>query len=470
MKNNNKTHRIVVFAFTMLFFSCVSDQDFTIPEVLGTEENRKVEELQEALSSGGVQEITITNLKTLFVPEKAIQITSPIVVRGFVSSSDQSGNFYRELFIQDKPDNPTDAIKIVLDMNDYYNKFNFGREVYLLLNGLFIGETRPGDGVIAIGGISSEEGTAIENMTINQVENQLLRSSQTHTIVPLQLSPLSFTAEFVGRYVQIDGAHFEDEVVGKTFVDPNDTFDTQRTILSCEGFSFSPIVLETSTFADFSFSVIPSEGGSIAGVVNKTFTGDQTVLVLNTLSDIQMNQERCQPNSKEGFNLIFDEDFENTSGAIQIHGWTNYNEEGSEVWESYLDSNSESQAARIGSYRSGDLKNTAWLITPKIDLGNVTQAYLSFETSNSFADQSRLEVFLTSDWNENTDFISNATWLPLPGKVVDNAEDFRKWIYSGDINLSDYLTSVHIAFRFSGTGETDSDGTYELDNIFIYAK
>ena len=35
---------------------------------------------------------------------------------------------------------------------DSYNQFNFGREVYVKLQGLYIGETNSGDGVIAIGG------------------------------------------------------------------------------------------------------------------------------------------------------------------------------------------------------------------------------------------------------------------------------------------------------------------------------
>lgn len=468
-----KTQKIIIVFLALMasisFTSCVEDGDFSVPQALGSEENAAVEKIKQDLNAGSLQEISISNLKDLFINGQTVQITSDIVVRGFVSSSDGTGNFFREIFLQDSPENPTDAIKVVLDLNDTYNKFNVGREVFILLRDLYIGETRSGDGVIAIGGLPNPEGDEVENMTVNQIQEKMFRSGTTETIVPLQLPISAISSNHIGMFIEIQNAHFPANIQGKTYVDPNDSFDTQRTIQSCEGFGFSSFTLETSTFADFAFAVIPSGGGTIGGVVNKTFDGSQLVLVLNNITDVNMTGPICEPLDISEFPAVFEQDFENTSGSISIAGWTNYREAGSESWESYNDTNSDSRAARIGSFRSGDASTISWLITEGINLDATAQEFLSFETSNSFSDGSTLEVLISTDWDGSTGSITSATWLPLPGRIVENSENFRNWVSSGFIDLSSYSGTAYIAFKYVGSGDTDFDGTYELDNLVINA-
>ena len=55
------------------------------------------------------------------------------------------------------------------------------------------------------------------------------------------------------------------------------------------------------------------------------------------------------------------------------------------------------QSIRLGSYRSGDAATVSWLITPEIDVGSLNQPHLAFRTSTSFADNSVLEVFYSTD-------------------------------------------------------------------------
>ena len=57
------------------------------------------------------------------------------------------------------------GIKISINQVDSYNQFNLGREVYIKLQGLFIGETNSGDGVIAIGGGSNQFGDEISEIS-----------------------------------------------------------------------------------------------------------------------------------------------------------------------------------------------------------------------------------------------------------------------------------------------------------------
>jgi hypothetical protein len=194
-------------------------------------------------------------------------------------------------------------------------------------------------------------------------------------------------------------------------------------------------------------------------------------LVLNTADDVQMGDERCTPLALSDFStLVLSQDFEATSGEIRIPNWTNYSEAGSKKWRSYTDVNTLSRAANIGSYRSGDDRTISWLIIEGINLDATSEEYLSFETSTSFADGSTLEVLISENWDGIAATITSANWISLPARIASNKDDYNSFKNSTFINLSNYFGRVYIAFKYSGNGNDNFDGTYELDNITIIAK
>ncbi|WP_299015701.1 DUF5689 domain-containing protein [uncultured Polaribacter sp.] len=456
------------------FTACVEDGDFTVPENLGEAENQKLTVLLDSIDQGFIELKSIKDLKKLYISgNNPKEIVSNIVVKGYVVSDDESGNYFREFYMQDAPENPTSGIKIVLNLNNIHTKYNFGREVYIRLKGLFIGETNSGDGVTAIGGKAKFFDTReIDNITGNQLENHFFRAKTTAVIVPklITLGGLN-RPENLGTYVRVENSFFAGEVDGKAYIDPIEDFDTKRIIATCEGLGVVQAFVETSSFSDFSNLALPKGGGSINAVVTKDFGGDFTVMVLNNATEVNMNEERCTPKSIEDFQtILLEEDFEETAGNINIEGWTNYNEKGTKLWRSYFDDDSQSRAANIGSFRSRNDETISWLITKAVDLDTTAEEYLSFETSTSFADGSTLEVLISEDWDGSTANISNANWEVLPARIATNTDDFSAFIKSTFIDLSQYNGSVSIAFKYVGNGNEDFDGTYELDNVKINAR
>ena len=153
MKINKITNVLFFVIITIFFMTCVEDNDFTIPESLGIEENEGVAKILDSINEGTLQLKTIQQVKELYIiGNDPLEVTSNIVVKGYVISSDKSGNFYKEFYMQDAPENPTAGIKIALNLSNSYNKFNVGREVYIRLKGLYIGEANSGNGIITIGG------------------------------------------------------------------------------------------------------------------------------------------------------------------------------------------------------------------------------------------------------------------------------------------------------------------------------
>ncbi|MBT7529115.1 MAG: hypothetical protein HN660_06485, partial [Flavobacteriaceae bacterium] len=230
---NIKTFRLLTLLFLLVTFnSCVEDDDYSIPTSIGLEENQSLNLLLDQINSNEVDLLTIGQVKNLFVSGQAVNIESSIAVKGYVVSSDLTGNFYKEFYIQDEPSNPTAGLKVVINQVDSYNQFNIGREVYIRLQNLYIGETNSGDGVIAIGGRA--DGNEVGQITENMMADYLFRSSNTETIIPFEVNLGQINDSHIGLFIQANDTQFPVAYSGLTFVDPSDDYDSLRDLESCE--------------------------------------------------------------------------------------------------------------------------------------------------------------------------------------------------------------------------------------------
>ena len=371
MKKNKTIRSILVLIASISFITCVEDGDFTVPESLVVEENTMANIILDSISKGTLQLKTIKQVKELYITgNHPVEIFSDIVVKGYVVSSDKTGNFYKEFYMQDAPQNPNAGIKISLNLNKSYNKFNIGREIYIRLKGLYIGEVNSGDGLITIGGkIKPTEVTEIDNISANQIPKHIFRTTVVEEIIPKKVDFASLNETNIGTFIRLENVFFESYLKGKPYVDPTEDFDTQRKIQTCLGLGYDDLLIETSSFSSFAYQTLPENAGSISAIVSKDYGGNFIVLNLNDTSDVQMNDERCSPLPMDDFKtILLEENFETQSGDIEIPNWLNYREEGTKSWRSYADSYSQSKAARIGSRNSTDDRTISWLITEGVNL------------------------------------------------------------------------------------------------------
>lgn len=82
-------------------------------------------------------------------------VSEELWVKGRITTSDRSGNFYKSLYIQDAADGP--GIEVKLGRNSLYNEYKLGQEIYIKLDGLAVGEygwkdgNYAGEGMVQIG-------------------------------------------------------------------------------------------------------------------------------------------------------------------------------------------------------------------------------------------------------------------------------------------------------------------------------
>ncbi len=82
----------------------------------------------------GGQFTTIAALKALY-PNKPLEITEDLWIQGQVTSSDKTGNIYREIYLQDE----TGGIDLKLGKSSLYSDYKVGQRVYVKCTGLTLG-------------------------------------------------------------------------------------------------------------------------------------------------------------------------------------------------------------------------------------------------------------------------------------------------------------------------------------------
>ena len=231
---------------------------------------------------------TIAELKSRHVNGENEEITDDIILSGIVISDDKTGNFFKQLVVQDA----TGGIEIRVEMTDLSNVYPVGRKVYIRPKGLWLGDynglTQLGAGVDANGLLRIPEsilGEYIKNATYGNIVTPALK-----TIDDLTLADVSTLVKF--ENVQFISAH-----VGLPYAEPS-LFGN----LNLEDCSRRRIIIRSSSFASFATDPAPAGNGTVVGVLG--IFGSDFQLVIRDLNDLSLTGERCTVTIDESFDDI----------------------------------------------------------------------------------------------------------------------------------------------------------------------
>jgi len=430
-----------LFVLAVSLTACVDDTDYDTPQIYGENPVIPTEQLssiQNVVAQWNAANPTGT---TSTMVEFVADDEAPVFISGYVVSNDQTGNFYKELFIQDSPSDPQYAVKIMVDVASLYTKYDLGRKVYLQLNGLAINKSH---GELVIGEII---GGALENIRENKAKQCLLRNATADVLTPKTITTNQISNAYLGMYVKFENLQFDLDVVGKPYVNPLDSYDSYRTMVSCE--TGGEVVLETSTFATFREQIVQSGKGSVEGILSRDYDNGFFVLRVNNTNVFSFTGERCDPLFQDGF----------TNGFAK---WTTYSVTGAQTWVIDTQYGNPGSCAKMSGYAGGNNVNEDWLITKPINLTGITAAKLTFQSARNYSGNN-LVVYMSTDYN-GTGAPSTATWTTLPATLSTTG---FAWTNSGDIDISAAAGSstVYIAFKYTCTASASA--TYEIDNVKI---
>lgn len=275
MKKNTLTKYTAAFILIIsTFLSCVKDQDFSTPNVVCTEPNLTVTN-------------TIAQVKEMYTFGGATVIENDVIIEGYVVSSDKSGNIYKTISIQDKPENPTSAIKIAIDETNLYAKYNIGRKIYVKLKGLAVGYSF---GSIQIGKAVAGELGRISSYEIN---NYIIRSCEEVEIIPKKVSISQLNESMLDMLVEIENVQFKTSDLGKSYGNIENTETVNRVLESFNSNCnlVNEVIVRNSGYSNFKNELLPEGKGSVVAIFSNYYEDYQ--LYLRDTNDVKLEQARC---------------------------------------------------------------------------------------------------------------------------------------------------------------------------------
>lgn len=255
----------------ILLYSCVKERNFDRPE------SNPVSNL--------AANTTYAEVKNLF-QENTVQIQEDLIIEGYISSSDEMGNFFGVLHFQDKAENPSEGFQIEIDVRDSYLYFPEGSKILIKLKGLYLGKSKD---VFKIGGVFTSFGNvSVGRLPAAVVKKHVLLSTTVKVkIQPTPVSIESLDRSLTNTLVAFDELEVIDKELGETFA--IDAAETLRTFKDCNG---NTITLLNSGFSDFKSELLPSGQGTIVGVLLRN--KNDFSLAIRSLEDINFSEERCE--------------------------------------------------------------------------------------------------------------------------------------------------------------------------------
>ena len=257
----NIISKITLLILLTFVSSCV-DKDFDEPPVGGVD------------PAGLVANTTIAQLKTFFAGSgTSTKLPDSIIVAGIVVSSDEAGNIYKDLIIEDA----TAGVLIRVDRSATYLLMPVGRRIFLKCAGLYISDY---GGLIQIG---VNNGTGVGRIPDLLIDQHLIRGMwglPVPIMATQNFSSLSVLTD-QNKLVRLDSVYFDNSAVCNTWADIVNGASANRTLKDKNGNS---ITVRSSNYSTFAGNYIPGGTGSLIGIF-QVYNGVPQ-FVIRSLADV----------------------------------------------------------------------------------------------------------------------------------------------------------------------------------------
>lgn len=365
------------------------------------------------------------------------------IIAGTVISSDESGNIYKTLMIQDE----SAGLTIAVNKTKLYQNYKIGQTLAIDVTGLYMGAygncmqlgTVPQTGRQQPGRIPEDEFTAHSECYgyPAAVEPALVTVEEVNAY---RNDPVEFL-KWQSRYVKFVDMEFENP--GEPLANPGQS--TSRYAFDPQG---DRLQLYNSGQSQIWTSILPWGKGDIVGILS--YYNREWQLLINGLDDFQNFTGGNAPVA-----TVFEESFAGGVGSFTIEDedidGLNY------VWSFASNYSCMKATAFVG----GNHASSSRLVSPVIDLTDAQNVSASYDQAcNYFASLDAAKAEAAFEVREE-----GGQWVQLE---VPNFTDYSSWNFSstGMIDLSAYQgKKIQVAFHYSSTAA--KAGTWEVRGLKI---
>jgi len=341
-------------------------------------------------------------------------------LRAVVVSSDEGGNYYKSMVIQDS----TGGVELQLDMTGLHTVYPVGQRVVIVLNGLVIGDY---NNLTQVGWIY--EGNQVGRINSLYFNQYIIRDGLPNlNNLPKTLTnnDIDFSSlKDINKLVRLEGVTFENNAIGEPFAYNNFATDWVVNVPLANG-TTQPVTVRTSNFARFRSMIIEEKEYNLTGIL--TIFRNSYQLMIRTKDDIEASTSPS---------LIT---FDFTSNPVGEGRWSVQSLSGATQWGFRNNS-----MMHFGNTASGH--NTAmddWFISPEITYADLANGYLRFEHQLSVlnGNYDAYQVYYTTS---NAATFNIIDWSPL-GTLSAFPASFS---WSNHLPISNIgANSFRIAFRY----------------------
>lgn len=394
--------------------------------------------------------VSIADLKARYASTIAsngyVKMEEDMQIKGVVTGNDYAGNIYQQIPVQDE----TGALVVGVSASALHGFLPEGQEILIDLKDLYIGGygeqcqigsvyTSPNTGKTGIGRM--DRYTWQKHFRLIGEADAAKADALAEDFDPSKMTDASYMEANAGKLMTIRRVSFLN-ADGKSVFAPDDgsvALTSNCANRALREYSSKNIVVRTSTYADFAQEIIPEGTKDIKGIFTRYY--DTWQILLRSTDDITDSQTAAL----EG---LFDSQGDFVVEDKQLPDELTY------IW---------TWSGSYGMKASAFLNNTnyaseSWLISPVIDLSQLTSATLTFQQAgNFFSDmQADCSVLVSTDRQD---------WTPL---TVEGWPEGNSWtFYDSTADLSAYAgqSQVYIAFRY--TSSDMKAGTWEVRNVVV---
>jgi len=345
-----------------------------------------------------------------------------------VTMDEKNGNLYKQLYVQDA----THAIRLIFTES---TGFAVGDSIRVYLKGK----------------------TLVDNHGSYEIQTLQPDSSVVVLATERFITPEKVTLKELkgdSKLVEVIDVEFSDFDIGDTWADTTRTVSAVNHTLIDD--DCNTVLVRTSSYATFAGRTLPKGKGSMVAIAG--IYGSDIQLWNRSLSETKMNDPRHDGSNGEELITLLKEGFDAGQGDFTAHDVF-----GDQTWEWSAQYSCMVMSGRGGST---NYNNEDWLISPALDMRNLTNIGLSFDHAGRYA--SPFENYFTlwvSDDYDGTNF-ETTTWKQLTIPNYMTGADFT-FFHSCKIDMAEFAGKQNVRFAFKYVSTVSVTGTWEIRNVSV---
>ncbi|MFD2966333.1 DUF5689 domain-containing protein [Sphingobacterium bambusae] len=400
--------------------------------------------LNEPRYTGNLDNISILQLKQRYAAITApVLIEEELIIKGIVVGNDESGNIYKQIYLQDA----SGAINIGIDQNAMYASYHVGQELYVHLKDLY---------VVKYGG---ELQIGMGSTNANRIAWQVFQEKafphswpNVENAQPKVVTLNALTEDMVHTLVEIQDVRFTNG--GKNAFTTGDA-TTNEQIRNDAG---NVLDVRSSNFSDFAKDILPVGKGTVVGILSRFNGGWQ--LFLRTKADVKdFDGQAVEPEAPQAgtfFNETFGTGTYPSGNRPKINAFTEFD------MKAPIQYSDESGWADIRSV-SGDNGAHIWLPATRDAIVKISGINTLNKGAVTLSFQLAANLFNAGETANTTDIQvrANGTLLSFTGQALSNAAGDNSKFYT--ISIPNIPQSENLSLEFV-SGVNNKLG-FRLDNI-----